>query len=48
MPMVMSMSATDTPNEGDEFAQARKQELQARWMAVACFLVVFASAVWIQ
>ena len=35
-------------NEGDEFAQARQQERQARWMAIACFVAVFASAVWMQ
>jgi 4-hydroxybenzoate polyprenyltransferase len=44
----MTMAMTDMLNEADEFAQARQQERQARWMSVACFLVVFVAALWIQ
>lgn len=37
-----------TDLQGDGSDQARHQEQQARWMGLACFVVVLALSLWLQ
>ena len=46
--MTTTMTLDHSLDHGDEYAQARQQERQARWMGLACFLVIFVGAVWSQ